>query len=212
MKTIETILDEIIEHPPLHGKWLNTLSFLEHVGTRKIHKTQSHPAMTDLVLRHASEEARHAHFFKRMSDRVAPDACPTYEFRYMLAGYPAYRFFQSLDSMVEKSLESEGAREETEDKPYPFAFLCYLYVTTLIEERAGWLYPIYEERLKGKTSDISLGTVISEEERHLSDMYGALEAVDPRWKERMERFRAKESELYDRLFHSLTERTEAELR
>ncbi len=199
MTNIEEFLDQIIADKIMHARWLNTLSFLEHVGTRKIHKTQSHPQMTDLVLKHASEEARHAHFFKKMAESLGGSEVENYNFSSMLGGYPAYRYFQSLDSMVEKKIGSE----EHTAKPAPF--LCYLYVTTLIEERAGWLYPIYEKRLQAAGSQISLASVISEEERHLTDMYGALEATDPQnWRRRLDHFLAEERKFYNKVFEKIT--------
>lgn len=205
---IENLLDRIIADPSTHAKWLNTLSFLEHVGTRKIHKTQSRPDMTDLILRHASEEARHAHFFKRMADRMDSTATGDYQFDSMLTGYSAYRYFQSLDSMVEKKLLKENGKqsEKTKSKADPFA--CYLYVTTLIEERAGWLYPIYESRLKNAGSDISLASVIQEEERHLEDMYNALRTTQPDWKEMMDYFLEEEKALFQKYENSLSKKLE----
>lgn len=195
--SIEEILDKIISKPDLHARWLNTLSFLEHVGTRKIHKTQSRPDMTDLIIQHASEEARHAHFFKRMADRIDPKNVKDYRFSSMLCGYAAYRYFQGLDSMVEKKVW----RQRQTKKADPF--LCYLYVTTLVEERAGWLYPIYEKRLREMKSDITLASVIQEEERHLADMYRTMGEVEPTWEETMKEFRDEEEKLYQKFFMKL---------
>lgn len=196
-QTIELMLDHIIDDSALHARWLNTLSFLEHVGTRKIHKTQDSMKMTDMVLRHASEEARHAHFFKRMAERIDPSLTDSFDFRFMVSGFSAYKYFQKLDSMVEKYfLDRITDRRER-------AYVCYLYVTTLIEERAGWLYPIYEDRLQKKKSDITLSTVIGEEERHLSDMYTELARMDDLWEERLAHFREKEHLYYDMLFSTI---------
>jgi hypothetical protein len=199
MVNIEELLDRIIADSTLHARWLNTLSFLEHVGTRKIHKTQSHPQMTDLILKHASEEARHAHFFKKMAESIGGGVVENYNYTSMLGGYPAYRYFQSLDSMVEKKIQSE----ENTNKPSPF--LCYLYVTTLIEERAGWLYPIYDKRLQSAKSQITLASVIQEEERHLTDMYDALKKADPiKWRERLDYFLSEEQKHYSRVFEKVS--------
>jgi len=195
-KTIELVLQSIIRSPSIHVKWLNTLSFLEHVGTRKILKTQSGTGMDEQILRHASEEARHAHFFKKMIDHVEKGACPNYEPSSLLCGYSAYRYFQSLDSMVNHEL-SKNKR-----KDYPHAFICYLYVTTLIEERAGWLYPIYNKLLESEGAAFHLKSVISEEERHLSDMHSALAKYDID-SIKLNYFRNEEAKLYHTFFQKL---------
>lgn len=197
---IKEILDIIIPDDLLHARWLNTLSFLEHVGTRKIHKTQSGPALTDVILQHASEEARHAHFFKRMAEKVSPGSCPNYENQYLLAGYSGFRYFQSLDSFAKKNFPPPAG---SEIQP---AFLCYLYVTTMIEERAGWLYPIYEERLKAHQANFTISSVITDEEGHLKTMYELMEGADPSWKNRMNDFRLRELTLYNRLVDSVAEK------
>ncbi len=199
MSSIEKILDTIIADNALHARWLNTLSYLEHVGTRKIHKTQSRPDMTDLIIRHASEEARHAHFFKRMAEKLDPESVKDYNYSGMLCGFSAYKYFQSLDSMVEKSIMKIQGTQKADP------FICYLYVTTLVEERAGWLYPVYEERLKKAESEITLTTVIQEEVRHLEDMHSAMGQVDDHWEERMEEFRKKELIFYNRFFSKLSD-------
>ena len=197
---IQRLLDHLIQDPFLHARWLNTLSFMEHVGTRKIHKTQSGPALTDIVLQHASEEARHALFFKKVAEKVSPGFCPNYEKDTLLAGYSAYRYFQSLDSMARKKFSGKKKGPGRE------AFLCYLYVTTLIEERAGWLYPLYEKALKSGRAEFSIDSIIREEEGHLKTMYEVMTKEDPGWESSMKEFREKEAELFDRLIVSVQEK------
>jgi len=189
---IEAVLLRIIDAPALHVKWLNTLSFLEHVGSRKILKTQSHPRIDEHILRHAAEEARHAYQFKKMITSIASNIQIDYAFKHMLCGYHAYRYFQNLDSLVKKGVQKDSS----------YSLNCYYYVTTLIEERAGWLYPIYQKCLQLKKSPINLAPIIFEEERHLKEMYAGLEKMDAGI---LETFRENESVFFDKFFHMLRE-------
>ena len=58
-------------------------------------------------------------------------------------------------------------------------WLSYLYVTTLIEERAGWLYPLYDRLLVEATTGLSLKRILAEEVHHLAEMRESLRRSDP---------------------------------
>ncbi|AOP34181.1 hypothetical protein A0128_10180 [Leptospira tipperaryensis] len=189
-ESIRNFLKKIIEDPKIHSRWLNTISFLEHMGSRKILATQSGFGMGEMILRHASEEARHAHFFKRMSDRVSPGACPDYKPENLHCGFPAFAYFQRLDALVLKDLNSAGIRGKKQ------SFLSYLYVTHLIEERADFLYQEYDQILEENGISVSLKAIIKEEESHLADMVGALSVEDPDYKARYASFQEKERKNY----------------
>lgn len=102
-KNIRFFLKKIIQDQKIHSRWLNTISFLEHIGSRKILATQSGFAVGEMILRHASEETRHAHFFKRMSERISPGTCPDYQMGNLHCGFSAFLYFQRLDGMVLKT-------------------------------------------------------------------------------------------------------------
>lgn len=153
----ETLLRAITASRGLHWRWLNTLSFLEHIGSRKIFRANLGAEMNEMLLRHAAEEARHALFFKTMARREAShesDFAPDM----LLCGSSANRYIQSLDSAVKRQI---GAGHD---------FHCYLLTTYLIEVRAGSVYPQYQEVLKSADSPLSLRSVILEEEGHLAEM------------------------------------------
>lgn len=57
---LKELIIQIISTPEIHAKWLNTLSMMENVGARKISKFEDPELTTDTILKHASEEARHA--------------------------------------------------------------------------------------------------------------------------------------------------------
>ncbi|MDH5656189.1 MAG: hypothetical protein OEZ34_09790 [Spirochaetia bacterium] len=187
---METILEKIIEKPDLHVRWLNTLSFLEHVGSRKILKTQSSDYTDPNTLRHAAEEARHAYFFKKVIDKIQPEL-PDYSRDNLLCGFSANRYFQSLDAMVHKKMKNQKDA----------ARLCYLYVTTLVEERAGWLYPIYQKALEKMNSPVNISGIIQEEERHLEEMHNGLEDMD---KNILDEFLREEERYFQRYYESLS--------
>ncbi|EQA37297.1 hypothetical protein LEP1GSC047_3901 [Leptospira inadai serovar Lyme str. 10] len=194
---IRSVLEDIQRIPSIHAKWLNTLSLLEHIGARKIHASQTGISISEMVLRHASEEARHAAFFKKLALKVGSEEFSSYEEASLLAGNSAVMYFQRLDSLVNRSLSSEtfalGKRK----------LLCYLYVTKLIEERAGLVYEEYEQALSSSESGISLKSIIKEEEAHLQEMNFHLQDSDPKFSERTDYFREKESMFFSKFFGTL---------
>ena len=57
------ILELIVSDRFIHAKWLNALSHLEYIGTRKIIKSQLSENIDYETLKHIHEESRHALFF-----------------------------------------------------------------------------------------------------------------------------------------------------
>ncbi len=150
-----SVLRGIIADPELHYRWLNTLSLLEFMGARKIARSAV-GAPDETYLRHFAEEARHAHFFKRMAERVKPAGVSDCA----LCPGAAARYFQTLDLAARGALQLMRGRTD---------YRAYLLVTTLIEERAGQVYAQYEVLLREADSPVRLAGVIGEEERHLDD-------------------------------------------
>lgn len=198
LPSIEETLETIIESPELHAKWLNTLSFLEHIGSRKILKTQSSDKTSPEILRHAAEEARHAYIFKKMIDKTGLKS-EDYSISSMLCGGAANRYFQGLDGMVKRTLKEKSISKD----------MCYYYVTALIEERAGWLYPVYQKCLEKKKSPVDISNIIKEEERHLDEMHTELSGIDPSV---MKEFRKKEESLFQTYYEKLVGRLASENR
>lgn len=196
-EAIRSFLKKIIQNGRQHSRWLNTISFLEHIGSRKILATQSGFAMGEMILRHASEEARHAHFFKRMSERVSPGSCPDYQTENLHCGFSAFNYFQRLDGMVLKNLNASGFRGKKQ------SFLSYLYVTHLIEERADFLYQEYDRILEENGIPVSLKAILKEEESHLAEMRSALDREDSEFTTRYALFQEKEEKNYLKFEQSL---------
>ncbi|MCS7204994.1 MAG: hypothetical protein NZ853_04805 [Leptospiraceae bacterium] len=198
IRKLELIIEKIIEQPELHAKWLNTLSFLEHSGSRKIHKANLGKYINESILSHASEEARHAYFFKRMMKKVLPEKSQEMNYRYsnLLLGFQAYRYFHGLDLQVYRYFKQSYKRED-------LRFICYAYVTYLIEERASLVFGIYEERLKKKLPDISIMSVIKEEEKHLKEIYELLISFDPNHSENLAYLSEVEANLFEQFLTRL---------
>lgn len=68
---IRQLLNTIIASDELHAKWLNTLSFLENCGARKIAACEHPTLVKEEMLKHAAEEFRHALHLKRQIGRIS---------------------------------------------------------------------------------------------------------------------------------------------
>jgi len=67
--------------PAAHARLLNMLSLLEHIGSRKIMTCRAMRAPGLELLKHLTEESRHAFFFKRAAVGAAGRALPRRECR-----------------------------------------------------------------------------------------------------------------------------------
>jgi hypothetical protein len=190
-------LAAVVAKPSLNARWLNTIALMEYTGARKILKSQASSTVGEMLLRHAAEESRHAHFFKRASARVSDDVPTGFTADDLLCGEAAKAYFYHLDHGVEASLVADGWAGDD------LHYACYLFVTTLIEERAGWLYPAYHRALRKGGTSVSLSGIIEEEDRHLEEMAVAGLQLDPLWLDRIERFREHEEGLWADLWTAL---------
>ena len=132
------LLKAIVAKPQFHARWLNTISYLEHLGSRKLMKSLDSQKLDLELLQHIAEEARHAYFFKKMLESQFPGVCPTFDRQYLLAGEKAHRYFQNLDHFVDQQHDPDSKH------------LVYRYVTLAIEIRALDVYQIYQRILKEK--------------------------------------------------------------
>ena len=171
-----TLLDQwlegVVTHPLTHGKWLNTISYMEHIGATLIAETQKGVYITQMVLKHAAEEARHGYYLKKLSDRVAKDAYPTYESQYLYAPHQSRRYLYRLNVAASRLAKEEGFSDKKLHE------LVYLLVTYAIEVRADALYPVYQKHLSRLPYKISVQTIINEEVGHLEEMRHALQGFE----------------------------------
>ena len=184
----------LCRHPSAHARFLNTLSLMEHIGSRKIIASQAGERLTGDTLRHLAEETRHAHFFKRWAEKIARKALG-YAAAETIAGAEARGYMGRLDA----NITSECGRSADAGLPY-------LYMSLIVELRAVWFYRLYQAVLDEHATGISLKSVLAEEELHLDAMLARLTETDEECSARMGRFQESEQQR----FHILWDAVEAE--
>lgn len=166
---MEVILNQIVASPHLHARWLNTLSYLENCGARKISSCEHPTKVRSEMLKHAAEEFRHAYHLKRQIPKTGILSMDNYSQHLLLGGWDAIHYLNRLDVSVCRFLKSDG---------YPdWKGIAYLLITYAIEVRASWLYPLYQKILRLNNSRISVRSIILEEDEHLAEMVKELECV-----------------------------------
>lgn len=153
---VRAFLDAIVRDPPAHARFMNMLSMLEHMGSRKIMLSQMNRTLTEETLSHLSEEARHAYFFKRHAERIGGAKLDGFTDENAMCRIPAAMYFGRLDAGISKEVGDEAA---------------YQWVSLIIELRACWLYEIYQDVLESSGVALSLKALLAEEDQHLADMF-----------------------------------------
>jgi hypothetical protein len=178
-------------HPAAHARFLNTLSLMEHIGSRKIMASQSEHGLGGETLRHLAEETRHSYFFKRSAEKLAhrPLGYGTSE---TIAGAAARFYMERLDAEILREL---GRKPEG---PLP-----YLYMSLIVELRAVWFYRLYQETLAEHGLNLSLRSVLAEEELHLGAMLARLTGMDKDCASRVKSFQALEHERFRVLWDAI---------
>lgn len=161
MHTLNLFLEHILSSDLLHAKWLNTLSFLENAGARKIAACEHPTLVKEEMLKHAAEEFRHAHHLKRQIGKLQTPALEDYSKENILGGLATFHYLNALDLGVSRLLTEFNL---------PLKEGAYLLVTYAIEKRAEALYPIYHTLLKNRRSPISVKSILLEEKEHLQEM------------------------------------------
>ena len=188
--SVRNTLEAICADASLHARLLNTLSLLEHIGSRKIMLARSEAADAD-VLRHLAEETRHAYFFKRAAERVAGRAL-NYGTVHTLAGACARFYMGRLDARITAALRGRHRS------------LPYRYMSLVIEDRAIWTYRIYQQALAASHCGISLNAVLAEESQHLKSMLEQVRALDSDAEKHIAAFCAMEHREFERLWNAIT--------
>lgn len=170
---ITTLLPLIIAHPFLHAKWINTLSYLENCGARKIAACQHPIKVQEELLKHAAEEFRHAHYLKKQIARVTSQRLGQYEVRQLLGGVVSLQYLNRLDLQVSRYLSQQAKIPKSKVKE-----TAYLLVTYAIELRASELYPIYERLLRACDAKVTVKSILLEEQEHLREMEAEVNKLD----------------------------------
>ncbi|MBV7529845.1 hypothetical protein [Chitinophaga sp. sic0106] len=170
------LLQHIVGQPHLHARWLNTLSFMENAGARKISGCE-HPTSVDLIqLKHAAEEHRHAYYLKKQILKLDAQLCKTYLPHELLAATHTRHYLHQLDMRTSRYLKQQFGLAGQALKN-----AAYLFVTYAIEVRADELYPVYQQALDEANSKVMVRSIIVEEEGHLEEMISQLKLFSPDW-------------------------------
>lgn len=153
---VRDFLSALVLDKPRHALFLNMLSMLEHLGSRKIMLSQMNRVMTEDTLKHLAEEARHAYFFKRHAERIAKKSLDGWTDENTLCRVPAAMYFGRLDAGITRNVGEDAA---------------YGWVSLIIELRACWLYAIYQKVLEKSADHMSLKSLLAEEDMHLAEMF-----------------------------------------
>jgi hypothetical protein len=190
IETTISLLDSIVGDAGLHPKMMNTLSMLEHMGSRKIMATQQGAGIDEPTLRHLTEECHHAFFMKRQAEKAA-----SREFHYgpdeLLAPAGARMYFQRLEAKTLRQLPGRDSRT------------IYLYMSMIVEFRAIWFYSLYQQVLKQYTHPLSLKRLLGEEQNHLTEMAERLTHSGQFGDDDVAALIREERDLYGRLLNAL---------
>lgn len=159
---LEAIVATIIATPALHARWLNTFSFLEYVGFRKIVKSQRAETLSGAVLNHAVEEGRHALGLRKLAVKLGGPCFDSYAPETLLCGDEAESYFQDLDAACDAAFAQHPEAERTR--------LAYATVTALVERRALDVYDAYKRALAGSEIARKLEGLLAEEVKHLGEV------------------------------------------
>lgn len=201
--SLESVINSIVKDPSLHAKWLNTLSYMENAGARKISASEDKKNVSLIILKHAAEEHRHAYYLKKQIEKLGSDLCPDYNDDYLLAPSASKYYLGLLDVKICKYLKDTFGFEGQALK-----FGAYLLVTYAIEVRADEIYPVYQEELTNSGSKVNVKSIILEEEGHLEEMISQLKSFSKEW----EKHAAIAVEIETALFNNWVEQLSEELK
>lgn len=190
-KEMEKIIERIVQQDVWHAKWLNTLSFMENCGARKISAGEDPVETTLLQLKHAAEEHRHAFYLKKQIAKLTVTGMENYHQETMLGGFYSRHYLPRLDVFTARYLKATLPLS-----PKELRFAAYLLVTYAIEVRADTLYPIYQRVLSNSESPVVVKSIILEEEGHLEEMTTQLAAFSADWQLHAEQLLAFENLLF----------------
>ena len=189
---IQGILENIVNDNVLHAKWLNTLSYMENAGAKKISASEHKEHVNLIILKHAAEEHRHAYYLKKQLEKLGGDLCKTYTNDELLTPNHTKFYLNALDVAVCRYL-----KQHFNLSGYELKFAAYLFVTYAIEVRADELYPVYQDVLTRAGSKVNVKSIILEEEGHLEEMLNQLKSFSNDWEKHAKLVIKIEQDMFD---------------
>jgi hypothetical protein len=187
---LNSILSQIVADPILHARWLNTFSYLEFIGFRKIIKSQKSSFIDSKTLEHAIEEGRHALLLKKLAMKFGGNKFNSYSPDLMLCANQAARYFYYLDQACDAEFSQASSKIEQ-------ARLVYLCLTWLVEVRALSIYGLYRKTAKNAGINLPLSGLLAEEDSHLKSVEAEMRTRIPNFEVKVEELRLVEKRLYD---------------
>ena len=176
------ILERVANNKEWHAKFLNTLSYLEYIGARKMLKSLPAPVLNKSFLDHINEEIRHSLFLKSLAEKLTKTKWGFKE-QELIAGASASHYFQEVDHYSSKFSFSNPV-------------LNYLYTTYAIEQRAIIFYSLYNDILKKKNFPFTLQSILNDELEHLNSVLKEIQKTDPFWELNLEEISQFEHQKY----------------
>jgi hypothetical protein len=173
---LQKLLSQIISNDISHARFLNTLSFMENSGARKISASEDSETVSLMILKHAAEEHRHAYYLKKQLDKIGLGICSTYAREALIAPSESCSYLNMLDVLTSRYLKREMGLIGTD-----LRFAAYLFVTYAIELRADELYPLYQIELSHVQHKVTVKSIILEEAGHLEEMILQLTHFSVNW-------------------------------
>lgn len=189
---LEQLFLALIHNDIHHAHFLNTLSFMENAGARKISASEHPETVTTMILKHAAEEHRHAYYLKKQLDKIELGICPTYARAELIAPKESCFYLHKLDVYTSRYLKDNLGLNGAELK-----YAAYLFVTYAIELRADELYPVYQQALTQTQHKVTVKSIILEEAGHLEEMIAQLHRFSADWEFHAQKIVAIEDKLFN---------------
>jgi hypothetical protein len=173
---LRKVLSTVVASHPLHAQWLNTVSYLENCGARKIAACEHPTLVKEEVLKHAAEEFRHAHYLKWQIEKISSTPIPDYSLPHLIGGFATLHYLNSLDLKTSRYLSKTVGLVKSQVRE-----VSYLLVTYAIEVRAEEFYPIYDDVLRQNKSKVAVKSILLEEKEHLEEMRQGIATIPSGW-------------------------------
>lgn len=164
------VFPSLLSDSTIHAKWLNTLSYLENCGAKKIARSEHRWDVSKAVLKHAAEEFRHAFYLKQQISTRLHHFLPDYRFDTLLGGWKTIHYLDRLELNISRAIQQHDPLISNEN----LKTFAYLLTTFAIELRAAELYPLYQRFLLETHSLVSVRSILLDEKNHLEEMHDQL--------------------------------------
>lgn len=183
---------DVIAHEELHAKWLNTFSYLEYLGVRRIVKKIDEGLITLDHLSHISDEAGHAHYFKKIGHQFFKTFSSHFDEESLVGKRICRDYYQAVDQIA----------IDHSQNGHPSSNI-YLLVSLVVEERAVRLYSSYHKALVQNHMPFNLKDLLLEEADHLKTAKAKLSEREEHFKETFDILLKEENDVFQVFFKKM---------